>query len=350
MAVTLPFLVLIFEALYSPPATLRFRCLGRWLFQEGRAFWPAVLITLVFARGKLSEPSVFAQHSAYTPLVSWKRYFETSSHYLDQLFYRIEWFDATKTVLFWLVLFTIAWVTRNVHLKFSALFLFVSILPVSFIPPRAGFVLYIPMVGWALYGAAVLATTRNYVFERLRRRLKAGWRSYGRFVGSGKLPVGPSQVALFLGVALILAPAHAFRTSYAVESITKTQKTIRRLVEQLRELHPRVATRFEGLVSSGSFRTRPVWNGLDPALCDEPAVWGSDDHGRPDLADGNTARSGHLVELWPSFQLSRWEAHRSDGFFGSRLVEVGCALVASYRSSCAICAGVRDSHQFRLTG
>ena len=210
MAVTLPFLVLIFEALYSPPATLRFRCLGQWLFQEARVFWPAVLITLVFARGKLSEPSVFAQHSAYTPLVSWKRYFETSSHYLDQLFYRIEWFDVTKTVLFWLVLFTIAWVTRNVHLKFGALFLFVSILPLSFIPPRSAFVLYIPMFGWALYGAAVLAMTRNYVFERLSRRLKAGWRAYGRFAGSGKLPVGPSQVALFLGVALLLAPAHAF--------------------------------------------------------------------------------------------------------------------------------------------
>ena len=65
-----------------------------------------------------------------------------------------------------LLLLAIAWILKAPHLKLSFVIITCGILPVAFITQRGAFVLYMPMVGWAMYGATILVRARDAVLPR----------------------------------------------------------------------------------------------------------------------------------------------------------------------------------------
>ena len=149
MAVTFPLFLCIYEWLYHPPASWRRGGLWVWARCQGMAA-SAAAVTLVFAMGRGSGPDSVLHHSAYRPLFTWGRFMETSRHFFKDA-------PAWQVLLLWGALFLAAWLAKSRGLRFAALFLFLSPIPVAFIAPREAAQYYICWFGWCLYFATVCA-------------------------------------------------------------------------------------------------------------------------------------------------------------------------------------------------
>jgi hypothetical protein len=231
MAVTLPVLVGVYELLYHPPPSFRWAVLRQWLAREGRGAWTTGLLTLPYVIGK-TQAGPLVGNPAYQPVFSLAVFMRQWADFLQQIFQDRQRFDPAKIVLLWLLLLALAWRLKMPGLKFCWIHIIVSMLPIIFLPVhRSGFVLYIPLVGWAIYAATALAAARQWVLERIRRS------SRGRRKARAWGPVHPSQVALFLGTAALLAPV---RQQVAPDAVWlgKVQLQVRSLIEPLSRWHP----------------------------------------------------------------------------------------------------------------
>src|ERR1035437_8036838 len=94
----------------------------------------------------------------------------------------------------------------------------------------AAFFLYLPMIGWSLYGAVLLVTARTLLVSLLVRlgRLQAG---RGQIV---------SVVALPVVLSLFLAPHHRKESAKTLRNFENFQPPSRRLAEELIALRPKV--------------------------------------------------------------------------------------------------------------
>jgi len=116
----------------------------------------------------------------------------------------------------------LALLLRSRHLVFAWAFLLVSFLPIAWIPARAAYVLYIPLVGWSLYAAALLASIRELLF-------------------SSRTPLAVvrfAQCALFLLVLMGLLRAYRVQRLRMYGETTLAQPAIRSVLTQLDKLHP----------------------------------------------------------------------------------------------------------------
>ncbi len=153
MAVSLPLALLAWELLLAP------RSEGRWprhVLAAGERVVPSALLTMVFLAGKLHGPESLAQLDAYKPVLSLDAYLQAMSHYFNNAFL-LDWCTPARAAWALVASLALSLILRDRHALFGWTLFVASLLPVSFITPRSGFVLYVGTIGLGLWLVAVLA-------------------------------------------------------------------------------------------------------------------------------------------------------------------------------------------------
>jgi hypothetical protein len=152
MAVSLPVIVFIYEALKFP----RLRDWNELARQNWRVATPAfvaALMTAIYIWGKLNS---LANLEAYQPVYSWHRFTLNNAHFLNDLFYDSASRVGRAVLLVWPVLFVYAFWRRDRLLQLMAFWVVITPLPLAFIPSRGAAMYYIVLFGWAtIFGRLV---------------------------------------------------------------------------------------------------------------------------------------------------------------------------------------------------
>jgi hypothetical protein len=215
LAVTLPLCLAAYEAIWHPPAR-GLRASARWLAQEGRGAAVSALVTVPYVVGKLTGPGSLAANPLYRPAISPARYLHAFHLYLNVLFYRDHFFRDGNTILLVAAMLGLALWRRSRPLLFAWFFVLFSVLPFIFVPHYSGFFIYLPLAGWALYAATVLTMLR----ERFARAIP--------------------PAALFLALALALAPLHARESRTTMQVFDSAELPTSEMIAQLRRVEPSV--------------------------------------------------------------------------------------------------------------
>jgi hypothetical protein len=198
MAATLPVVVLLYELIFHSPNFRSARALVRWIFHEGRMALVGALCVLIYIPAKLSIEGL-ASSPAYVPVYSWSRYLEDTGVYLANLLYRSNPSVALGVTpltplgvgCVFAILAVVALAMRSRPVWFGLLFFVVTLLPVSFVTARLGFVLYLPLAGLALYAAVCLVRVKEVLCSPIP--------------GLAAARPATASVALFLVTALVMA-------------------------------------------------------------------------------------------------------------------------------------------------
>jgi len=210
-----------------------------WFYHQ-RIAWREVpifgVITVLSIVGKYRGPEHMTANPAYLPDISVRNYFDAFQIYSGKLFFREEWFDLRKGLALLVLLAGIAWLLKAPHLKLSFVIITCGILPVAFITHRGAFVLYMPMVGWAMYGATILVGARDAV-----------------------LPSKPfvSQVVLFLAVMLLLGWIQ--RSRHDPKWLASSKDKIELIAESMRRVNPTLPKGAKVLFLNDPFEIDESW-------------------------------------------------------------------------------------------
>ncbi len=144
MAVTLPVIVLIYEALRRP----RFGESQQFVHRNWRFAVPALiagLLTVPYIYGKTQGSNALARVTGYTPDYSWDRFTASNAHFISELFYLVPNHVMTQGMLLalWAAIFVYAFLRRDRMLQLMAFWIVITPLPLAFIPLRGGACLYI---------------------------------------------------------------------------------------------------------------------------------------------------------------------------------------------------------------
>ncbi len=156
MAVSLPVIVFIYEALRCPR-------LGNWKefachnWHVAIPSFVAALVTAIYICGKLNGPHSLAHLDAYRPVYSWHRFTLTNAHFINELLYHSASRIGRIVLVAWPVLFLYAFWRRDRLLQLMAFWVVATPLPLAFIPSRGGAMLYIVLFGWATIFARMLS-------------------------------------------------------------------------------------------------------------------------------------------------------------------------------------------------
>lgn len=217
MAAVFPAILVVYEILYhawNRPSLPRVAPLAI-----------AGIMSALYLAGKLFGAETLTRIDAYRPVYTIARFLETSSVYLGALFLSDKPFTPPAVILFWLALFALAGLLRRKNMLFGAAFSFLAFLPLNFVPPREGFVLYIPLVGFSLYAAdlLILILDRVQVLFKMSRQHRTQLAS----------------VAFILCMAL-LGEAHADRATELAGAMRHAQEQTWSILQQFEQMHPRV--------------------------------------------------------------------------------------------------------------
>ncbi len=119
---------------------------------------------------------------------------------------------------------------RSRPLLFAWFFLLISLLPVAFIGHYAAFFLYLPMAGWSLYAAELLAALRRQLMRLLNRL--PGARCHAAPLESA------SVAALPLLLALFLAPWHWCEGAKTLQRFENAQPPTRQRAKEMLAFRP----------------------------------------------------------------------------------------------------------------
>jgi hypothetical protein len=219
MAAAFPAILLVYEALFHRPASWGPAALARWFANEGRTALLSSALLIPYIPGKLA-PEGLTSSPAYVPHVSWNAWLESTEQYLADLAYAAHPFTALELLITFALLTAMAWWRRSAVLWFGLLFFVITLLPVSFVSVRLGFVLYMPLAGLALYTAALLVGIKN------QARLPA-------FAGT----------LLFLLIAAALAVTHArhWKTPHGPSPV---EITVKQFYSRLPDIHSGIKLMF----------------------------------------------------------------------------------------------------------
>ncbi len=164
MAVTLPVMVLIYELLFHPPK-IQLRALTQWCMREGRTALLGGLCVMIYMPARLA-PGGLAHDLEYIPTYTWSRWIEDTGTYLAYVIYHNHPLAPWAVGVFYAILIAVAFWSRSRVVWFGVLFVPITMLPVSFIPPRLGFVLYLPLAGLALAAASAFMRVKEILVSR----------------------------------------------------------------------------------------------------------------------------------------------------------------------------------------
>ncbi len=243
MAWTLPAILLLYEVLY---------------FWVDRQFRLPDSLAPVLATGLLTLAPLFSRilgrtgltsSPLYHPSLSPGYFLKNCAHYWSLIFYAPDRIGVTLMLAMWIAMALAAALFRSRAMWFGLLFWIVSLAPVAVIQPRGGYVLYLPMLGLALYAGTLTS--------RLRELLTTG---------------RVSQVCLFVLLAAGLAMAHARHRAEYAETV-RVQSETRELVVQLRHMHPTLARNAHVLFVADPFGDEWFLGFLFRLLYDDPSLW-----------------------------------------------------------------------------
>jgi hypothetical protein len=155
IAVLLPVTVALYELVWYPPLAWKPGALWRWIYREGRFAAMGAVFDVAFIIGKRYGPDSLWQVEAYRPHYSAAAYIQSLSHYLHELTYQPD-LKPRRMVMLLAAMLVIAVTSRRRCLIWAWAFVMVGVLPLAFIPDRAGFAYIVPSVGWAVYAAGLL--------------------------------------------------------------------------------------------------------------------------------------------------------------------------------------------------
>jgi hypothetical protein len=204
MGATLPIIVFLYELIFHPPDFRSLRALVRWCFREGRIALLGAVCVLIYLPAKLGASGI-GHDEAYVPSYTLARWLQDTGTFLAYVLYRdnptaplgVTPFGPVGIALFFGILLAIAWWLHSRVALFGLLFFAITALPVSFIPARLGFVLYLPLAGLALYAAVCLVRFKQSLVTLISEALGKDAPSWGG------APV--SAIALFLATAVVMA-------------------------------------------------------------------------------------------------------------------------------------------------
>jgi len=222
MGATLPAILVIYELLFHTPRWRRPSDFSRWLMREGRGAWVAGVCLIGYIPAKMS-PRGLGHTASYVPHFNWTTFLQDTEAYLGYLTYWNRPFTSGAVIVFYGLLAVLALLLRSRLMWFGLLFFQITLLPVSFISAREGFVLYLPIAGLALYAAVLLVWIKDRVLNMSPRFLRA----------SGSL----ATVLLFLSTAAALGVAHVKQWHTPLAS---KDSPFRITAEGLSQLYPKL--------------------------------------------------------------------------------------------------------------
>ncbi|MGO9095963.1 MAG: hypothetical protein ACLQGV_12140 [Bryobacteraceae bacterium] len=228
MAVTLPAILLLYEALWHAPGRWSWRSARSWVVTDALPPLAAGALTLVYILGKALGPESLMKLDAYRPVFSLHQYFEATARFLNQLFYDTSahgFFNARTVLLMAALLLAIAWRTCQKHLFLMFFFVFIAPLPITFIPNRGGPCLYIPLAGWAVFAASALQLLSQAIAKsRLLRRV----------------PIAVTQAAFMLCAVAAQWSLSLYHTNGIPALMKDRGQLTASVIRQIRSLQPTV--------------------------------------------------------------------------------------------------------------
>jgi hypothetical protein len=227
MAMTLPGALLLIELVYFPPESWSWREGARFAVRQGRgALATAALVAptiavKVLTHNPLTDDSSYSHHSLRAAVEN-MRGFHNFLLYGD---IHGGGLSIPGLLALWAAMGAAAILLRSRPMKFGLLFLVGSLLPVCLIDRRSGYMLYIPLMGWALYAGCL--------FQRLRDGLM-------RLASLRPRAATAVQVATFAAAVVLIVNAHAARFATYSASLQHDQNDMRRVIERLRKVHPQL--------------------------------------------------------------------------------------------------------------
>ena len=228
MGMTLPATLLLFELIYFPRKWRSWRDVTRFAAREGRAVLAVALLTVPVIAAKLLTANPLSNDPRYH-LQSFRGVLDAMRGYQAALLYLDLYRSGVSTaelLLLWAIMAALAVAFRSRPMKFGLGLMLTTLAPVWVIGPRGGYMLYLPLMGWALFLGSF--------FAELCDRLSA-------------LPA-PAGLLLMLRRACVIAAAAAIAGGHVrlraqlIPAIHREQDETRRIMAQLRELRPKLAS------------------------------------------------------------------------------------------------------------
>jgi hypothetical protein len=226
MAMTLPAALLLIELIYFPPESWSWREIGGFVARQCRgplataALVAPTIAIKVLTPNPLSDDRRYASHSLRATVEGMRAY----HHFLLYGLLSPIGLSTLGLAALWIVMGLAAFALRSRPMKFGLCFLIVALLPVCLIPPRGGYMLYIPLMGWALYFGSF--------FQRLCDDLIRGLRLV-RFDGAVRF-------AALTAAAVLIVNTHAAHLAPYAAGFESHQGETRRIVERFRKVHPQL--------------------------------------------------------------------------------------------------------------
>jgi hypothetical protein len=216
MAATMPVVLLGYELLYhgAPGVAASRRSLAAKISSQGTALrhiigrswalWISFAMSIAATKIRTGGGMAFSGNPDYAMHVSLRQFFLTTRQLLDDLFVLPPGaINTTKAVLVFAAVWAIAirafkMDARRRDLVLCAVIITVTPLPINFISYRGFFVMYLPLIGWAMYLAIAAVAGRDWLLQRVWHR--------------PALPSGtwePERVGLFLVTMYVLFNIHS---------------------------------------------------------------------------------------------------------------------------------------------
>ncbi len=236
MAVTLPVMMLVYEALYHAPDLRDRSGWPAWLLRNGRTVSIAVALDLVYVWGKMLGPTA-EKTEEYRLVFSKTRMFDFQRRELANLFF--SWNHSWHTiVIVWAALIYLAFRRRNRVLSFCLALIMVGPLPIEFLAGRDGACIAIPFAGWALFASCIVVAIASAIARAWEKEPGMRW-------------IGAPRLCLFLVAIVVFLWARenrAYNRLYTVPGLKDlgplTEEVIRRFYAQNPKVPPHSSVLF----------------------------------------------------------------------------------------------------------
>lgn len=227
MAMTLPGALLLIELVYFPPESWSWREGVRFAVRQGRGALAAAALVAptiavkVLTQNPLTDDSSYAHHSLRATAEN-MRAFHNFLLYGDL---HTGGISIPGLLALWAAMGAAAILLRSRPMKFGLLFLIGSLLPVCLISRRSGYMLYIPLMGWALCAGCL--------FQRLRDGLI-------RLASLRPRAATAVKIATIAAAAVLIMHVHAAKLAPYSAALQRQQNDMRWVIERLRKVHPQL--------------------------------------------------------------------------------------------------------------
>jgi hypothetical protein len=255
MACTIPAVLLWYEVCFWPLHITSLHAPVRRLASRFLPVFATALLCGLFAVALLSYryfgATTMGNFSLYQPKFSFTFYLRSCARYQGLIFYSPDLFGVPGVLCLWSAGALLAILLRNRVMLFGLGFWIVTLAPVAVIPERPGFVLYIPMLGLALYGGVLVAQLSGV----MQRQAASIFHNFTAGAGGRRAIYSKRAIqVLVFGLAIGgLAFAHTHRRNLVLPGEVRAQQEGRRVVTDVNRLHATMEPAAQILFLNGPF-------------------------------------------------------------------------------------------------